>query len=569
VTGGALRPGDPAYLGGYWIERRLGEGGQGVVYQGVAHTGRKVAIKVLRSRLLVNDSSALSREITAARQVAEFCTAAILDVALDHDPPYIVSEYVDGPTLQQVIAAEGVRTGAALHRLAVATITALAAIHRAGVVHRDFKPGNVLLAPDGPRVIDFGIARLVDLTTTTGTTAGSPPYMAPDHFTGARIGPEADIFAWGSTMVFAATGRPPFGDDNIAAVSYRILSAEPDLSAIPEPLRDVVRRCLAKDPAQRPTANEVLLRLLNRSDPSPAEALEQGRAVARGVAAVDVGDGPTTLPSLPRRKVLTGVGTMTAALAASGAMLWYRLTSDDTPATLAAEAPSSATPTATRAAASGAFPPPDNPQELAAAIDAALAVTPSATFEFDGGFTQSDWSVSAEGRLYHDSVERRETAFDMVIHYPPAEQDLGPEQMIIANGAGYALQRRNAKFTLDPEEKKLPSYARAAHMVVAMSSIQAILELLLATNRVRRKDRTYTGGVPVREDTHELVVRYLRDWGGASGYVNYRLTVDEHDLPKQWRVGWRMPYGDGSVLESFFTTRYREWRGDRKISPPR
>jgi len=282
VTGGALRPGDPAYLGGYWIERRLGEGGQGVVYQGVAHTGRKVAIKVLRSRLLVNDSSALSREITAARQVAEFCTAAILDVALDHDPPYIVSEYVDGPTLQQVIAAEGVRTGAALHRLAVATITALAAIHRAGVVHRDFKPGNVLLAPDGPRVIDFGIARLVDLTTTTGTTAGSPPYMAPDHFTGARIGPEADIFAWGSTMVFAATGRPPFGDDNIAAVSYRILSAEPDLSAIPEPLRDVVRRCLAKDPAQRPTANEVLLRLLNRSDPSPAEALEQGRAVGPG-----------------------------------------------------------------------------------------------------------------------------------------------------------------------------------------------------------------------------------------------------------------------------------------------
>ena len=463
MTGEALRPGDPPYLGGYRIERRLGEGGQGLVYLGVSPSGEKVAIKVLRSRPLAGDASAISREIAAARQVAEFCTASILDVALDHDPPYIVSEYVDGPTLQQVIKTEGVRTGAALHRLAVATITALAAIHQAGVVHRDFKPGNVLLGPDGPRVIDFGIARILDLSTTTGTAAGSPPYMAPEHFTGGRVGPEADVFAWGSTMVFAATGKPPFGDDHLAAVAYRILHAEPELSALPDPLREVVRRCLAKEPAQRPTAHQVLLWLLNRADSASAGALEQGRAVARGAEI----PAPATVPpagrSVSRRKVVAAAGALAAALAASGAVVAYRIWEGR--GTPDGQAPGgTARPLAEPAATGGVSacrlcrspargrPPRDRtarrrrprrpPRRRGDGVPAARHPAgarrgdrrrdgrhPVRDFDFRGGFTQSDWQRDRRrGGSYHDG--RRGTP-DTLRHGGPLsvrEQDLGPER---------------------------------------------------------------------------------------------------------------------------------------------
>jgi len=581
VTGEALRPGDPPYLGGYRIERRLGEGGQGLVYLGVSPSGEKVAIKVLRSRPLAGDASAISREIAAARQVAEFCTASILDVALDHDPPYIVSEYVDGPTLQQVIKTEGVRTGAALHRLAVATITALAAIHRAGVVHRDFKPGNVLLAPDGPRVIDFGIARILDATTTTGATTGSPPYMAPEHFTGARVGPEADVFAWGSTMVFAATGRPPFGGESFAAVAYRILHAEPELSALPEPLREVVRQCLAKDPARRPTAHEVLLRLLNRGDPAADDALEQGRAVARGVAPPSSGDDPPTEPATPRRKVLAGAGTVAAALAASGAMLGYRLlVGGATERTAGEPSPGAAATSARRPTASAAPPLPERPQELVAAIDAALVTVPSADFSFTGFITQSSWSVSAKGRLFHDSEESRETAYDMLVTYPDEDENerhISPERLIIVAGIGYAVQRRNAKFETWPSFKRSPGYAAAAQMVYAMSSPETVMELVTGTPRLQRRGRTYTGGVTLEQAGRNIQL-YVRDWSGQGeqgeedvgnvGHFTYSLTVDERILPTRLRLGWRMPYGDGSILESQFTTTYTRWRNDQKINPP-
>jgi len=607
VTGEALRPGDPPYLGGYRIERRLGEGGQGLVYLGVSPSGEKVAIKVLRSRPLAGDASAISREIAAARQVAEFCTASILDVALDHDPPYIVSEYVEGPTLQQVIKTEGVRTGAALQRLAVATITALAAIHQAGVVHRDFKPGNVLLGPDGPRVIDFGIARILDLSTTTGTAAGSPPYMAPEHFTGGRVGPEADVFAWGSTMVFAATGKPPFGDDHLAAVAYRILHAEPELSALPDPLREVVRRCLAKEPAQRPTAHQVLLWLLNRADSASAGALEQGRAVARGAEI----PAPATVPpagrSVSRRKVVAAAGALAAALAASGAVVAYRIwegrgtpggqapggtarplaepaaTGGGSPGVSATpvSGTGSATPRPDGTASPSASPaattpetpsaPPGTPLELAAAIDAAIAATPCADFDFRGGFTQSDWHVTAKGRLIHGGrPEYANTQYDMVVSYPYG----GPDRVIIVDRDGYAVQRRNAKFALQitEDDKQPPLYAQAAHMVFALSSMRSVIELVAATPRLQRKGRTYTGGFPIRRAGADLRL-YLLHWDGAKrrpseGYVSYTLTIDERDRPTRLRLSWQTSF-DGAILASVFITRYHGWRDGEEIKPPR
>ncbi|WP_433510564.1 protein kinase domain-containing protein [Nonomuraea sp. CA-143628] len=251
-----LRPGDPEVIAAYRIVGRLGEGGQGIVYLGQAPDGRPVAVKVLRQS--VGGDDRFAKEIAAARRVEPFCIAQVLDASMG-GRPYIVSEYVEGPSLQQA----GRHSGGDLQRLAVSTATALTAIHQAGIVHRDFKPANVLLGRDGPRVVDFGLARVADsAVTVTSSVVGTPAYMAPEQLAGAYVGPAADVFAWASVMVYAATGTPPFGEDSLPAVINRILSQEPFLGDLPEPLRSVVYTCLAKDPAARPQMQDVLLRLL-------------------------------------------------------------------------------------------------------------------------------------------------------------------------------------------------------------------------------------------------------------------------------------------------------------------
>ncbi|MEV8631886.1 protein kinase [Streptosporangium sp. NPDC051023] len=270
----SLRPGDPEQVREYRLTARLGEGGQGTVYLGVSPTGARVAVKLLRADL-AQDEEAMERfvrEVSTARRVAPFCTAAVIDTGVDQHRPYIVSEYIDGPTLAEVVATEGPREGSALHRLAIGTVTALVAIHQAGIVHRDFKPSNVLLASDGPRVIDFGIAKALDRTSTlTATAIGTPSYMTPEQLAGENAGSPADMFAWGCTMVFGATGQPPFGTDSLPAIFNRIMNMDPDLRAIADPaLRDLVGQCLSKDPALRPTAGEALLRLLGHAGGAPA-----------------------------------------------------------------------------------------------------------------------------------------------------------------------------------------------------------------------------------------------------------------------------------------------------------
>ncbi|WP_240778164.1 serine/threonine-protein kinase, partial [Nonomuraea basaltis] len=258
-------------------------GGQGVVYLGEAADGRPVAVKVLRRASAGDDRFA--REIAAARRVEPFCVAQVLDASLG-GRPYIVSEYIDGPSLQQT----GRHAGADLQRLAVGTATALAAIHRAGIVHRDFKPANVLLGRDGPRVIDFGIARATDAAATVASgVVGTPAYMAPEQLAGWNVGTAADVFAWASVIVCASTGRPPFGDDTLPAIINRILHSEPQLGDLPEPLRSIVHACLAKDPRDRPTMQDVLLRLLSgRQSPAPRRTARRFPLVAM-VAAVAAG----------------------------------------------------------------------------------------------------------------------------------------------------------------------------------------------------------------------------------------------------------------------------------------
>ena len=283
-----LRPGDPGTIGGYTLTGRLGFGGQGVVYLAHDASGTPVALKVLHADM-ASDEDMLGRflrEISSAKQVARFCTAQVLAVDVDGDQPYVVSEYVDGPSLAVLVNRDGPRRGAALERLAIGMATALAAIHQAGIIHRDFKPGNVLVGPDGPRVIDFGISRALDvsMSLTGGQAVGTPAYMAPEQFHAERIGPAIDVFAFGGTLTYAATGQSPFGSDTLGAVMNRILTQPPELGELSGPLRDVAIACLAKDPADRPDARELLLALLDAGQTQPTEdpllALARGRTAA-------------------------------------------------------------------------------------------------------------------------------------------------------------------------------------------------------------------------------------------------------------------------------------------------
>jgi eukaryotic-like serine/threonine-protein kinase len=261
-----LRRGDPERLGAYRLTGRLGSGGMGVVYLGQAPDGRYVAIKLVHAAL-ADDPEFRDRfrsEVDRARQVPSFCTAEVLGADLDHQPPYLVVEYVDGPSLAEVVDQQGPLGTAHLHSVAVGVATALAGIHGAGVIHRDLKPENVLLAPGSPKVIDFGIARAFEATskhTRTDQMVGTVAYMAPERFSsvpGTELTAAADVFAWGCVVGYAGTGRTPFHGDSPPATAARILTQPPHLDGLAEPLRGMVALALAKEPADRPTARQLL-----------------------------------------------------------------------------------------------------------------------------------------------------------------------------------------------------------------------------------------------------------------------------------------------------------------------
>ncbi|WP_433230677.1 serine/threonine-protein kinase [Actinomadura formosensis] len=253
---GAVTSGDR--IGHYSVQQTLGEGGMGVVYLGADPEGRNVAIKVLRPAV-AGDATArrrLAREVDSMRRVHSPHVAEILDADVTADQPYIVTQYVPGRTLEEVVEEAGPIYGPGLQRLGVGLASALSAIHGAGIVHRDLKPGNVMLVDGDPVVIDFGIAQAADATrlTATGMVIGTPGYLAPEIIEGEDAGPPSDVHAWAGTVAYAATGRPPFGSGTFESIFYKIMQGIPDLEGVPDALLPVLRSAMARHPAERPTA---------------------------------------------------------------------------------------------------------------------------------------------------------------------------------------------------------------------------------------------------------------------------------------------------------------------------
>jgi predicted Ser/Thr protein kinase len=274
-TNTGLEPGDPERLGPYRLERRLGSGGMGTVYLAAGVAGQRVAVKAIRGELARQEAfrARFRREAEAARRVARFCTAQVLDADVDGGRPWIATEYIPGRDLEAVVRERGPLTGSSLEALAVGVLTALTAIHAAGVVHRDLKPGNVLLGELGPRVIDFGIAGAVDFATQitgSGQWLGTPAFAAPEQMEGHPIGPAADVWSWGALMVFAATGRLPYDGTSLARLAFQVVYEEPRLDGLDPRLLPLVEQAMRKDPGDRPAAGELLRRLLG--EPGPASA---------------------------------------------------------------------------------------------------------------------------------------------------------------------------------------------------------------------------------------------------------------------------------------------------------
>ncbi|MFE9045487.1 protein kinase [Streptomyces sp. NPDC007818] len=267
----------PLVVGEYRIERRIGQGGMGVVYLAESPSGRRVALKIIRGEF-VDDTDHRARfrlEIDAARQVSGAFTAAVLGADPDAEPPWMATQYFDAPTLSHRIREKGPLEESLVWRLGRGLAEALRDIHRAGLVHRDLKPSNVLLTDDGPRVIDFGIARVLEAEplTRTGRILGTVSFMAPEQLSAPRaVGPEADVFALGAVLVYAATGHGPFDGETGTppiAIAMKIAQEAPDLAGIPPGLRSVIEKCLCKNPSVRPSPDE-LLALLRGEEPDSA-----------------------------------------------------------------------------------------------------------------------------------------------------------------------------------------------------------------------------------------------------------------------------------------------------------
>jgi serine/threonine protein kinase len=291
-----LQAGDPRQVGAYRVIGRLGGGGMGQVFLGLSPGGRPVAIKVVRPDLTADSEyrHRFAREVDAARRVGGFHTASVVDADPGADPPWMVTAYIAGPSLHAVVAGKGPLTEEATRALGAALAEGLAAIHACGLVHRDLKPANIIMAGDGPRIIDFGIARPAGATalTTPSTLLGTYAFMSPEQFRSEIVTAASDVFSLGCVLTYAATGRVPFEAASVPAIMYRVLETEPDLGEIaPGLLHDALQACLAKEPGHRPSLSDLIARFTGHAEVIPGGT----GGVSPGVLPEDGGTSAGTL----------------------------------------------------------------------------------------------------------------------------------------------------------------------------------------------------------------------------------------------------------------------------------
>lgn len=381
------RPGDPERVGPYRIIGRLGSGGMGTVHAGLDTAGRRVAVKVVHPAQADDPEfrARFRREVQLSARVQGPCLIPLLAADPDADTPWLATAFAPGLTLDQHLAVHGPLTGATLIAFAAGTAQALATIHAAGVVHRDVKPQNVILAAGGPRVLGFGIAHATDGTsvTRTGVMTGTPGWVSPEHYRTGAAGPEGDVFTWGALVAYAATGRPPFGSGAPDVIAYRVMSDEPDLQSLPDALHEIVGRALAKTPADRPTASGIagecvaLLAAQTTLVVSPATNPSLAADLVATQWGVPTPEDPAWHPPARSRKRVLGVSLAVGALIGGLAGGAIALRSGDTthgPNSLPSRAGTSATALAdTPAAPSQAAGPPASERPTPSSADSAEA----------------------------------------------------------------------------------------------------------------------------------------------------------------------------------------------------
>jgi serine/threonine protein kinase/outer membrane protein assembly factor BamB len=337
----SLAADDPQWIGSYRLLARLGSGGMGHVYFARSPGGRTTALKVVRPELAGDPTfrARFRREVESARRVSGVFTAPVLDADAEGPIPWLAVAYVPGPTLHEAIPAHGTMNEAGLRSLGAGLAEALVAVHRVGLIHRDLKPGNVLLAADGPKVIDFGISRAADGTilTAAGALVGSPGFMSPEQVVADGVlGPASDVFSLAATLVYAATGAGPFDGGPTSAILYRIVRELPRLDGLPAPLAPIMAACLDKDPSRRPTPQS-LVDSLSTGDPiawlTPSLQAELADRAQQAIALGAVPDPPPPLsdlrsnpqsPATPSRRRFVGatVGAVVGIATVGGAAAW-------------------------------------------------------------------------------------------------------------------------------------------------------------------------------------------------------------------------------------------------------
>ncbi|MGC0341027.1 endo alpha-1,4 polygalactosaminidase [Streptomyces sp. SLBN-8D4] len=426
-----LSPGDPESIGGYTLVDRLGSGGMGVVYLGRSDSGRRVAVKLVHPAYALDEEfrTRFRQEVAAARRVSGAFTAPVVDADPDAPQPWMATLYVPGRTLADVVAQDGPLRGSALRVLALGLVEALRDIHRVGMVHRDLKPSNVLMAEDGPRVIDFGISYAVDneALTMTGRLIGTPPFMSPEQFAAPReVTGASDVFSLGSLLVYAATGNRPFDGSSPYLTGYQVMYEPPALDGVAEPLRGIAERCLDKDPAARPELGELheLLRALPDTGAPAAPAVP----VPPGPSDSTATGHPVSRRGL-RRRLLIALVTALAVTGLGIAAVWAGSDKES-----AAPSPPEPTPSTSPASVTlpprhvpwdyqigGAYPPAAGVRVVSRSYEAAPApglynICNINAFQAESG-EESDWDADlllrgADGKTVYDK-DWNEAALDI------------------------------------------------------------------------------------------------------------------------------------------------------------